>query len=430
VQLDKADIRPWGWALVLSLLLTGGLVLRTGLMTTDHPDFPMPWDHHKYLWMAAENPLGFHIAPFCWRVLVPCLARSLPFGLQWSFLLIAFAGVSMTGAIIYSLARELFAASSFGFIAMLMYFSLGWAGKFALHDFWLPDAVSFLFIALGIHAILTRRDALFVLTLALGVLVKESVIFVAPLYYTLRTSRLVDPGLFKRCVLLTLPAIVVLISVRALIPSLNNDPGYLSTLPATARMVQDGVSSYDYVDLFTSIGLRRLRDLSVDDLYSYTIGTFGAVLLLPLFAWRRSGVLFLRFLPFLALVYAQLLFAVNDERLLVAAFPAVILMALAGVDALVVKLSIRPAWLTPVFFLFVGLDMVAESFFSIAQLTVELLVLLAGLALCFNVEDRAPAATRAPRLARRPGGAYTPAPCVQRCARSSSPPSRPPASPP
>ena len=358
-------------------------------MTPDHPDFAMPWDHHKYAWMAREDPLGFHIAPFCWRLLVPCLARLLAFDLPTSFLLIAFAGISMTGVIVYALARELFQASSFGTIALLMYFSQGWAGKFALHDFWLPDALSYLFIALGIYAVFTRHDALFVLALAIGVLAKESVIFVAPLYYTLRTGRLVDPGLFKRCVLLTLPAILVLLSLRVLIPSMNDDPGYLNTLPETARIVQDGVSSYDYADLFASIGLRRLRDLSMETLYSLTIGTFGVLLLLPLFAWKRSGVLLLRFLPFLVLVYAQLLFSVNEERLLAVAFPAVILMALTGVDALAAKLSIRPAWLAPVFFLFVGVDMAAESFFSDSQLIVELLVFLAGLSLCFNVESGA-----------------------------------------
>lgn len=369
--------------LVLSFLLTSALLFGARFVVPGHPNYPKPWDHHKYIWMATNDPLDFHIAPFCWRILVPTLAKVLPFDLEWSFFLIAFVGVWMTGVVVYSLGLRWFPSPLFGLVAMLMFFSLGWAGKLVLRNFWLPDSLAFFFVALAVYAILARRDVLFVVSVALGVLAKESVFFVVPLYYTLRTDRWIDLGLLKRCALLALPAALLLVLLRVFIPPLNEDPVYLSTLPEAVRLVQEGSSSYGYLELFRAVGLERLRTLSAWDLYSYSAGTFGAILLLPLFAPRRAGVLFLRFLPFLLLVYAQLLFAVNTERLLVVAFPAVLLMALAGIEGLSERLSIGPGWFVPLAFAFVGLTVGFPGYFSVAQLVAQIVVMLVFLALGF-----------------------------------------------
>jgi hypothetical protein len=366
--------------LVLSLLLTTALLFGARFVVPGHPNYAKPWDHHKYIWMATDGPLDFHIAPFCWRILVPALAKALPFDLEWSFFLLAFAGVWMTGMVVYSLALRWFPSPSYGLVAMAMWVSLGWAGKLALRNFWLPDSLAFFFVALAVYAVLARRDALFVLSVALGVLAKESVFFVVPLYYTLRTDRWIDPGLLKRCALLALPAALLLVLVRVFIPALNEDPAYLSTLPETVRLVQEGSSSYGYLELFRSVGLERLRTISAWDLYAYSVGTFGVIVLLPLFALRRAGVLFLRFLPFLLLVYAQLLFAVNTERLLVLAFPAVILMALAGVEGLSERLSIGPGWFVWLALALVVVNAVFPGYFSGAQLTAQIVVLVVFLA--------------------------------------------------
>jgi hypothetical protein len=368
--------------LVLSFLLTSALLFGARFVVPGHPNYPKPWDHHKYIWMATDDPLDFHVAPFCWRVLVPALAKALPFDLEWSFFLIAFAGVWMTGVVVYCLALRWLSSPSYGLVALLMWVSLGWAGKLVLRNFWLPDSLAFFFVALAVYAILARRDALFVASVALGVLAKESVFFVVPLYYTLRTERWIDLGLLKRCALLALPSALMLVLLRVFIPALNEDPAYLSTLPETVRLVQEGASSYGYRELFLSVGVERLRNISAWDLYAYSAGTFGVILLLPLFALRRTGVLLLRFLPFLLLVYAQLFFAVNTERLLVLAFPAVLLMALAGIEGISERLSIGPGWFVWLAFAFVALTVGFPNYFSVAQLAAQVVALLVFLALC------------------------------------------------
>jgi len=70
-----------------------------------------------------------------------------------------------------------------------------------------------------------------------------------------------------------------------------------------------------------------IRTLLLTKINTYTVGTFGDVVLLPLFGLRRKAGLAFRFLPFLVEVYSQLLFAHNEERLLVIAFLALILQA-------------------------------------------------------------------------------------------------------
>ncbi len=79
--------------------------------------------------------------------------------------------------------------------------------------------------------------------------------------------------------------------------------------------------------------------MSPRSFYDYSIVVFGVTAIaLPLFAIRRNARWLLRFLPFVILICAQALFATNVERLLVAGFPVLILMALTGAGAITRKL--------------------------------------------------------------------------------------------
>ena len=48
----------------VALGLMGGIAARTEFLISAQPAFNNPWDHHKYIWMATEQPFDFHIAPF------------------------------------------------------------------------------------------------------------------------------------------------------------------------------------------------------------------------------------------------------------------------------------------------------------------------------------------------------------------------------
>lgn len=368
----------------VGLVITAALSLRTEPLTSDHPDFNKPWDHHKYIWMAENNPFGFHVAPFCRRVVTPTLAKALPFSTERSFFLISFISVWMTAVAVFYLARAFEFSRWTALVGMLMFFTLGWAVKSNLLNIWKPDPLGFLMITLAIYAIAARRDRLYVLLLVIGVGVKESVLFVAPLYYTLRAERPVAPVLALRTILFALPALAALVLLRVYIPDMNNDTSYLAALPETLRQVQLGSSIYEWRWLWDQIGLPRLRSLSPAVVFNFTVGTYGAIALtLPLFSIRHNIRPFVRFLPFLILVYLQLLFATNAERLVVIGFPAVIVMALNGAEAVTRFCGVTIKSLAVPLILLISL-MVLKVGLIVVPFGWEALLLLLYLAACFS----------------------------------------------
>jgi hypothetical protein len=65
--------------------------------------------------------------------------------------------------------------------------------------------------------------------------------------------------------------------------------------------------------------------------------------LLPWFALRANLLWFVRFLPFLVLVTAQMLYGHDTERYLILAFPAFLIFALNGLERLSARFRV-PAW--------------------------------------------------------------------------------------
>ena len=323
---------------LVALLLTGLLALRTDLFSSSHPIFAEPgWDHHAYIAMAEGNPFDFHLAPFGWRVLVPSLAAALPFSTSTSFFLVAFVSVSATTVVMYYVGSHAGQDRIYGLLAALLFLALGWAAKFVLMDYWLPDAAAFFAIALAVLLVARRAPLAFAVTLVLGVAGKESVIFVLPLWYTLQARRRWDPKLARETVLLGLPAIGVLLLLRVLIPGQNDDLEYVRTLSPILQEFRSYIPAYNYPDLLRDIGWEiRAHDRSSDTFLLYTSGTWGVpILALAAIGAVRAPLLALRLAPFLVLVYAQLLFAYNIERLLVCGFPAMIWLAIEGTRALI-----------------------------------------------------------------------------------------------
>lgn len=270
------------------------------------------------------------------------------------------------------------------FTGMFAYYSMGWVVKANLFNIFKPEPMAFLFIVLSIYCILDKRDAIYAVLLAVGVLFKESVLFVAPLYYTLKTGHWFEPKLLMRSLLLALPAAGVILVIRWQIPMKNDDYFYLSTLPEALQQVQLGRSSYDLGWLLREIGIDRLRSLSPESLLRYTVGSFGGVVaLLPLFAVKKNVALFVRLLPFLLLVYAQILIATNDTRLLALGFPAVLLMALNGADSIgrVVRVEV---WTLAILFAVLICLMLVRSWMLFLPGVYEAVLFAAYLGICVS----------------------------------------------
>ncbi len=342
-QSNSYTRREHWFALLLAASLTGVVLCRTHLLTDAHPAFALSIDHHKYLYMAQE-PLTFHVAPFCWRILVPLLARALPFPLATNFLLISVVAVCLMGSGMVRLARNLGHTDTLAFSAASLLFTVGWATKFVLQDFWLPDALAFCLTVWAMVCLVERRTLAFVVLLTVGVCVKESVFFVGPLCFHFLPEELRGWRRWKRTLQMLLPAVLTIAALHGAIPARNSDAAYMASLPQQLRDVQPGLHSYAPGELFALNGAPRLQHVTLHDLSRYTLGTFGVLMVaLPCLAARNRHVLW-QFAPFLLLVYAQILFASNVERLAAAGFPVFILMAMNGLES-VQKHFALPEWL-------------------------------------------------------------------------------------
>ncbi|MEP6774138.1 MAG: hypothetical protein ABJA50_00970 [Chloroflexota bacterium] len=308
------------------------------------------FDHHRYIAMATGNLFDFHLAPFCWRILDPLLVKLQPFGFEAGFLLVTLISLWLCGIVVYYLTKAAGFSRIYALFALLLFSSVGWAVKQNVFDFWLPDSLGYLFVLAAIYAIYKKHDLLFVMLLGVGVLAKESVVFVAPLYYTINATTLLDLKLMRRTVLLSIPAVLALFLVRLAIPQLNGDPTYVAQIGQQMALVREyELVPYSITDLFNTIGMDRLHALTPYNVgLRYLIFPLGVTLLaLPFFAVKQNAQLFLHFAPFVALVYIQLLFAINTERLVVLAFPPLLLMSAAGVRNLMSRLDLRPAYALP-----------------------------------------------------------------------------------
>jgi hypothetical protein len=348
-QLSKKEVAIIS---VISLTLTCIILSRTDLLVETTPDFIKPWDHHKYIFMA-QHPLHFHIAPFCWRILQPLIASVLPFSLETNFILIAVISVFLSGIFIY-IALKLFGLNTIpSMVGILMFFSSPWATKWILYNIWMVDGLTNTIFALALVLIIGKKDMWLMVLLSIGVLVKESVILIVPLHYTLYATSLWDSNKLFQTIKIAIPSVLILLAIRLSIPEYNADQAYVYSLDKkltveypnrlTAGYSMDEknilekphIARYSYVDLAKTIGWNRIQQLSLTDLQKLTTGTFGVVIIcLTLFTTIVNKNLVLRLTPLFILTYMQLAFAVNTERLLIIALPAVVLFAAKGVELL------------------------------------------------------------------------------------------------
>lgn len=344
-----------GWFLLASvagvcLLATLLLHVRTSVLMPDNPIWNGPYDHHKYLHLA-EAPIGsFHINPTSWRLGVPLLVRALPGttiqGFQW----VGFAAIALTGFLMFYFLRDAVELSATeAWLGLALYFSYGHATKHLLGNPYNPDAVSLLLTLLALYFLYKKQDIRMAIALLLGAFVKETVILVFPLIYTLRAKQLIDIPLAIRTVILCLPAIVLILTLRIAIPAWNEDPEYVAAIGPNLSTVQLGTSSHDYLDALQRVTAWRFSEQSMLEMVrELTWGSGGILWVLPFFALRKNAELLLRYLPMLGLSYYGFLMALNFDRRLAACFPVLILMGLAAFREISAGWKVPVAWFIPV----------------------------------------------------------------------------------
>src|SRR5215207_1227542 len=314
----------------LSLSLTAACAFSTNPLTSDNPRYGTEGDHHHYRAMAEGDSLSYPYAPFNRRVLTPLIVKALPLDAEEGFYALTFLCVAATGvALFYALSR-MGLGGALSLAGMFAFFSLGRAAEYSLRNFWLTDPLSFLLLALCVWALASRRDVLFAALLVLAALNKEAGVFALALFYGLRATGPLDFRVMGRIVLVGLPALLVLVGLRLGIPA--EEPYY-----------------YSY--LITHVVPKRLEEMTFPEpfgtYYLWTFGLVGGLLPLLSLASKEGRTMAVRLLPFVLLVYAQLLFAYDTGRLLVFAFPAVAILLALGLRVLAKAARVREVYLVP-----------------------------------------------------------------------------------
>ncbi|MFW9988343.1 MAG: hypothetical protein ACFFC3_06790 [Candidatus Odinarchaeota archaeon] len=153
-------------------------LVRPALIPPD-PFFSVVSDHYYYRLMA-ENPInslnGLIPDPFCYRILTPILAWLLPFELSINFQIVTYISLFLTGIFLYHILKLRF-DRILAITGITLFYCFQYVTPYLFYNFWLPDALSYLFIVLCFFAIEKSNIRLFSSFLCIGVLVKETVLF-------------------------------------------------------------------------------------------------------------------------------------------------------------------------------------------------------------------------------------------------------------
>lgn len=130
----------------------------------------------------SYTPFQSTVAPYMYRILTPILVYLLPLNHLMGFTLINLTGLFITAVLFYYYLKKLNFNNIFRYFGVLFFLSAPTV-IYSMYDIALVDILSFLFFLLAFYAILSKNDILYLFTLVLGVLNKETISFTLPLYF-------------------------------------------------------------------------------------------------------------------------------------------------------------------------------------------------------------------------------------------------------
>lgn len=315
--------------LAISLVLLTLMYLTSDLMLPGHNFFDSKMQHQDYI-ALAKDPFNSGNAPFCWRLFIPVIAHIVPVPHIYTFFAITVLSLLLTGFFIYLILKHYKFSDEYAFNGLLLFYGMVWAVRFNLIEFWYPDALLFLLMSIAVYASLKRNKILFFFVLLIGVTVKETMMIAIPFWYILKPKEegfiYFDWKRLRETFHLSLPAILLFLIIRLLLPSSNNynmlvDLYYFSNYRLNAVMGIDSSLNYEVI-------VNQPQWITaLINIYRISIGAFGGLLVLFLVDIKKLKVIFRQYWVFILLVFFQLFLAYDSERLLVTAFIPVILFA-------------------------------------------------------------------------------------------------------
>jgi hypothetical protein len=287
-------------------------------------------DHLRYIEMArgpAGDPQLALQSPYCWRVLVPALARGLAhWGVKLNLAFWVLTNLALLGFLL-TLERYL---ALLGFDWRERMLGLTLVGlvqgcvRWFEYQYWMTDPAGLLLVVLAL--LLARRDRVPALCglSVVAALVRETYVIVFPYVFFQRLSERGWRDALRTTVFTALPFVAVLAILHLRIAALTG--------PSLIAAVADNL---DF----------RLRHLLDNQLYLMTFGTWGVLvplaLLFPARVWALART-HLGPLALLVTVYVTtFLISNNNERPLAYAVPVVLPAALDGLRCFVALSGVR-----------------------------------------------------------------------------------------
>lgn len=306
-----------GVLLCLLILAANVLSVSTRVGFLHKPKQVKELDHLHYIEMARGpegRPALARESTYCWRILVPGLARLLNragLDLNLAFFLI-------TNASLFGFLLALWAyLGALGFSLLYRVAGLGLVGltqgavRWYEYQYWMTDPACLFLMALAFLWIRQGRSVALHLPSVIAAFVRENYIAVYPYYFLHLLKRGASPArAVARTVALAALPFAIFVGLRVLIVP-NQPDNFLADIAETTAF--------------------RLRHLSDNQPYLLTIGSLGVLFpLLVLFPGRLVTVARRHYdrLAVVAFFYALLLLANNTERELAYTLPVVLPAAL------------------------------------------------------------------------------------------------------
>ncbi len=277
-------------------------------------------DEYRYL-MQAENPLAVVLPPHGLRILTPRLAWLMPISLRHGFYVITLLSLIGTVALAYLILRTIGCSIAVSATVLSM-FILHRDFHESLFHYPLVDSFSFFLIELGILAAFLRKDGLFSFSLTVGILNRETSLFLIPVYHLMRWRKPFSPRALAATGLVCSGGIITLFLTRNVLLSLSDRACLLGHVQQFYPTFSGGFGRFDqfYMAEFREIvsSAERLREI-----FSFRTFTAGFGILAPFsllgLVWGRREIRSLT--VYLICVLIQPFFAHQVTRLVFFSFP-------------------------------------------------------------------------------------------------------------
>jgi hypothetical protein len=294
----------------LEAVLLGALALVALLLMDAYVrDSPTPQNDELIYDRMASEPFETHTFVFAYRVAVPTLVHVMPFGRELSFSLLAWLFSAGCASLTYLLLRRFEISKPFAAGVGLAFALCPTLFVVSLRQGANVDPESVFVMLAGAIAIVDRRPLALGVIVLVGVLVRESALFLVPFAYAVWAERLWDPAVIRRVLLLSAPGIAAYAAVRLSLPTVAREQvlGYDSLLGGRLDVLRAAADDPQYP-------LRRV------------VLAFGPLWLAAPFALRdlrfaRAG------LVLIACCLVSMTFALDWGRIILLAAPVVLVAA-------------------------------------------------------------------------------------------------------